>query len=294
MFYLLFAILAAAGTTLTLKAATSRGASVPMLNFFYRTGMGCAAVVGLLLSFSIPEMAPLLAETWHLILPGIVFLYLAGITSMNAISTGHIGISTMVIRSSMLLPVGYSLAALYRESPQRFQHILPLAGLGCLLILLAFGCFGMEQQGRRHAIPISKAWLVWLGGSFFAQGGWDIVVVASAQLSTRETLFCYYLTSLGAALLSTRNAGLQISKPRWPLIAAGLGAGTLALAVSLVRPLAVKDLGGLIVIPTFAIGTMLLIQIFGSLFWKHHIGAVGWIGFVLSGLGITVLVLCRQ
>lgn len=292
MIYLTIAILAAVGTTLTLKVATNQGMSIPTLNSFYRLGMGSSALIGLLLSFSLWEMPALLATTWRFILPGVILLYFTGIAAMNAISAGPIGISTMVIRSSMLLPVGYSLVILHQKDPQRFHQILPLACIGCLLILFAFGLLGLERR-TKPGIVVKKTWAFWLTTSFFAQGGWDTVVVASARLSDRELLFCYYLTSLGAALLSMRGANFQMTKSSRPFIAAGLGAGILALTVSLIRPLAVKDLGALIAIPSFAIGSMFLIQIFGSLFWKQNIGMAGWLGFIFSGLGIIILVSCK-
>lgn len=289
MFYLLLAVFSAAGTTLILKAATSRGISVPTLNFFYRLGMGCSAITGLIFSFSLEEVPALFGATWRFMLPGILFLYLAGITTMNAVSAGHVGITAVVIRSSVVLPVSFSMAIVYLADADRFFQILPWACLGCLLILISLGCFAGEQRGL-DAITIRKSWLIWLVGAFFAQGGWDIVIIASAALSARETLFCYYFASVGVVLLSTVKAKIQITRSQWPLFLAGLCAGFLALVVSLVRPLAVKDLGGLIVMPAFAIGSMLVVQFCGSLFWKHRIGWIGWLGVAFSSLGICILV----
>lgn len=292
MWYLIIAVCAAVGTTLTLKVATSKGMSIPTLNSFYRLGMGISALIGLLFSFSPLEMPALFAATWGFVLPGVIFLYFAGITAMNAISAGPIGISAVVIRSSMLLPVGYSLIILNQEDPERFRQILPFACIGCVLILFAFGLLGAEGR-TQSGISVRKTWVFWLVGAFIAHGGWDTVVVASTRLGDRDLLFCYYLTSLGAALLSMRGAKFQVATSCRPLIAAGLGAGVLALTVSLIRPLAVKELGALIAIPSFSIGSMFLIQLLGSLVWKQHIGPAGWLGFVFSGMGIIVLVWCK-
>lgn len=289
MVYLLLAIFCAAGTTLILKAVANRGIGVPTLNFFYRVGMGLSAVLGLVFSFTLQEVPSLFAATWQFILPGIMLLYFAGITAMNAVSGGHVGIAAVVIRSSMILPVSFSLLIVYLADADQFFHILPWVCLGCLLILLSLACLAMESRGVT-SIAVKKSWPAWVVGAFFAQGLWDTVVVISAGLSTRETLFCYYFTSLGAVLLSTVKVKIKINRCQWPLIAAGLCAGFLALLVSLVRPLAVKSLDGLIVIPAFAIGSMLLVQLCGSILWKHRVGRVGWLGIALSSLGILLLV----
>ncbi len=293
MLYLLASIGATSGVVLTLKFAMSRGMSALMVNFFYRMGMGVFALLGLLSTFSPAEFSANLARTWPYIAPGMLLLFLAGTAAINAVRHGHIGISSMVIRASLVLPVGFSLATLLHRDQGKFLAVLPWACGGCLAVLASFVCFGLDQESRVES-ENTREWISWLALAFFAHGGWDIVVATSAGLTNRETFFCYCCTSLGASVLSSFRFKSGMGRKNYVSMIAGLSAGLLALVVSLVRPLAVKELGGLIVFPITAIGSMLLVQYFGALFWRHRLGRAGWIGAAFSIVGIVLLVFSRQ
>lgn len=292
MLYLLIAILAGAGVTLIMKAVTSHGLSVDVLNFFYRAGMGFFAICGLFISFPFSEWPALFSHTWAYMLPGTFLLYVAGPATMQAVSRGHVGMTAAISRSSMVLPVAYSLGVIYFRDAAHFYRLLPIAGLGCILIIGSFLCFGLERDGLRH-VPNMKTWLLWLALAFFSTGGWDVIVAMSAQLDTKQTLFCYYGTSLGAALLSSFKIKTRLNWQRWSLFLAGVGAGLLALIVALARPLAVAELGGLLVFPTTSIVGLLVIQISSAIFWKHYLSRAGWIGLALAAAGIGLLATCK-
>lgn len=293
MGFLLATICASTGVVLTLKFAMSRGMPADTVNFFYRMGMGVSAILGLIVTFPLTEVPSYLMRTWPFIVPGTLLLFLAGTSAINSVRRGHMGISTMVIRGSVVLPVGFSLAVLWLNAPERFFAVLPWACGGCVAVLLSFVCFGLDTE-RRVGIQSARGWLPWLAVAFFAHGGWDIVVAASAGLSARETYFCFCCTGLGAALISSFRIRSGMGGISAVPAIAGLTGGLLALAVSLVRPLAIKDLGGLIVFPVTAIGGMLLVQYFGALFWKHRLGRAGWIGAGFSVLGIVLLLISRE
>ncbi len=292
MLYLLVTIFAGSGVTLIMKAATSRGLSVDVLNFFYRAGMGTFAILGLLIAFPLSEWPDLFGRTWMYMLPGTLLLYLAGTSTMHAVSRGHVGISAAVMRSCMVLPVAYALGLFYLYDPAHFYRVLPVASVACVLIIGSFICFGFERDGLSH-VPKMKTWLIWLAVAFFTTGGWDVLVAMSAQLGTRPTLFCYFGTSLGAALLSSFKLKTRLDWQRWPVLLAGVGAGFLALIVALARPLAVAELGGLLVFPTTNIGGLLIIQLAGALFWQHHLSRIGWTGFALAAAGLALLATCK-
>ena len=293
MGYLIVSILASVGVTLLLKAATNFGMPVQILNFFYRLGMGTFAVVGLLISFRLAEFPALWLRTWMFVIPGILCLYLAGMGAMSGAKYGHIGITTMVIRSSLILPVGYALTVIFFENREKFFHVLPWAGAGCVAILMGFVMIGAERETRRHVASPGK-WIGWLGLGFLFQGGWDTLVAIASGLSGREMQFCFFLVSLGAALLSSFKLEVQLGHWSWWQAGGGLLAGLLSLIVALARPLAVKDLGALIVFPAFSIGGLLLVQFCGALFFKHALGRLGWVGVSLSAIGIILLVFARQ
>lgn len=293
MFYLLTSVLCTAGTLLILRAVASQGMDISTLNFMYRAGMGGAAVMTLVASFSWQDYPALWLMTWPFILPGIVLVYLTGVTSINSLNRGHIGVSTMVVRSSILLPVSYVLFRLHQEDPAEFQKFLPLALFGCLSILGGFACFGFERGSRQHSDSIG-VWVAWLVAAFFVLGSWDILVAMAADLTPEQSRFCFCITSLGAALVSTFKIRPSLGQKQPPLILLAMLAGLLALLVSIIRPLAVKDLGGLIVFPASAIGVAIIMQIIGAIVWKQRIGIAGIFGMLASAVGITILVYCRS
>ncbi len=295
MIALLATILFASAVTLLLKVATSRGMPVSQVNFFYRAGMGLFALIGLLIHFPLKELLPLWSQLWGYIIPGILLLHLTGTATIHAVNIGHIGISSLVVRAAMVIPVAFSLLLLFRQEASLFIRVLPWVIGGVGFILAGFSCFIREREALR-AVAQPHWWYFWLALAFLFQGGWDILVTLTSTLPARQTIFCFYVISLGAGLASSVGLGKREpgAKWQWNLIFYAVISGLFALLVSLIRPFAVRETGGVVAFPLLSIGTILTVQLFGSWFWKQRLGKWGWSGVGLAAIGIILLGISRE
>jgi len=301
MIYLLISILFMAALAVTLRLGTGKGADPLGMNAVFR---GTAAVIMLVLvlgSGGWTQFGDLWAPVARRAIPAALFLWLSGFAVIKAIPLGHLGISWVVLRSSMVLPTLASLLFWHEVpfSPVSGTLIARIAGV--ILITIAVVAIGLQYirggdrantPGVRHAIERvgTRSWLLWLSAAFLGQGVWEICLRATRSLpgDHARTLFVT-IVFLGTFLFTLPMMRFTRSKVQRNELLYGALAGVCGLLASGPRVWALRDLDGSIVFPMSTIAVILLVQAASRLVWHEKLRRFGALGFLFALGGIALL-----
>lgn len=295
MIYLILSILFMSVANLYQRYSGLSGADAFGVNAVARLVSGSVALVGIV---SVVGTGPIIHSpvpvlVWASV--GGMFYWMAGLAAIKAYSLGHLGISSTILRCSMVVPTAASLI-FWHEVVFAIDSVAMWVVLAALLLLLAAIIFsGLDQirASRKRKEPFGKAWAVWLGLAFISQGGWEITLRAAGGFETFENRQVYLAIVFVVALIFSLGTVVVVRVvPRRKEIIFGIGLGVLAMLATSVRPSAVRELSGVIVFPMTALGTMVVLNMLSRLIWKTHLGR--WGGAGLAAAVLATLLLCYR
>lgn len=295
MIYLLLSILFMSVANVYQRYTGLAGANAFGVNFVARLVSGGVALVAILAALGIE---PILQSSSSVLLwacVGGVFYWMAGLAAIKAYSLGHLGISSTILRCSMVVPTAASLI-FWHEVVFAFDSLaMWVVLLSLVLMLMAILFSGMDQirASTKRNEPFSRAWAVWITLAFASQGGWEITLRAAGGFATEQERQVYLaLVFIVALVMSLGTLAVVRFIPRKKEIMFGVGLGVLAMLATFVRPAAIRDLSGVIVFPMTALGTMVLLNILSTLIWKTHLGRWGVTG--LTAAVFAAVLLCYR
>lgn len=295
MIYLLLSILFLSVANVYQRYSGLAGANAYGVNAVARLISGVGAIVGIVAALGVD---PILQSSTSVLLwacIGGVFYWMAGLAAIKAYSLGHLGISSTILRCSMVVPTFASLIFWHEVVFALDSLAMWVVLLSLVLMLMAILFSGMDQirASSKRNEPFSKAWAVWIILAFASQGGWEVTLRAAGGFATEQHRQVYLaLVFIVSLVLSLGTLVVVRVTPRKKDFIFGVGLGVLAMFATSVRPMAIRDLSGVIVFPITALGTMVLLNILSKLIWKTHLGRWGAAG--LTAAIFAALLLCYR
>lgn len=196
-------------------------------------------------------------------------LYQKNVRKFGASLTGFYG------KLGILLPVVLSLAV-FQEWPTHFQSA------GILLAILAIGLANRTEKGTfEWAFPLLLL-LVFNGMAEFMNKGFE----AAYSFSLRPL----WLTSVfGTALLFSLAKSRSQERPKPVIWAWGFGIGVANLFSSFFLIQALVVLPAAVVFPSFGVGSMLLIYLGSTGFYRERLTRMQWSAAALSLIAIYLM-----
>lgn len=295
MIYLLISILFMSLANLSQRYSGLAGANAYGVNAVSRLISGVAAIVAIVTAIGVD---PILHTSPPVLLwagIGGFFYWLSGLAAIKAYSLGHLGISSTILRCSMIVPTAASLIFWHEIVFALDSVVMWAVLLSLVLMLIAIVFSGMDQirASTKRNEPFSSVWAIWIILAFICQGGWEITLRASGSFASEQERQVYLaLVFIIALVLSLGTLVVVRFMPRKKEILFGVGLGLLAMLGTSFRPAAIRDLSGVIVFPMTALGTMVLLNILSRLIWKTHLGRWGAAG--LAAAVFASLLLCYR
>lgn len=292
MIYLLCSIVFMSLANVCQRYSGLAGANAYVVNAMVRVMAGALAIFGVMFSLGIDSVlnASQQVVLWGLL--GGVFYTVAGLAAIKTYGLGHLGISSTILRCSMVIPTAASLL-FWHEVIFAWNSLSMWLVLGAMVLMVGAIVFSGLDQIRASRIsnePFSKAWAVWLILTFATQGLWEITLRAAGGFEVEQDRQVYLVIVFVTSMVWSLGVLVAVRvKPRRQEIIYGLVLGVLATIGSSVRPMAVRDLSGVIVFPLTAMGTMVLLNIISRLVWKTHLGKWGMVGLAAAVLATTML-----
>lgn len=299
MIFLCLSIVLSSLLVCGIRVSVNKGISPLGLNTSYRLTGG----IFIIILFIVSMLSGDFDDSWeYLVFLGIIaaFLYwLSGYATIKAIHLGHLGISSTVVRCSMLLPTLASIVY-WREislTNMDLKTVLTLSGFFFIFTsMLLIGLEHKQSQNKKTTktgIIRKKQWIFWLVAAFFSTGFWDICL-RSTKNSGNHCMYLLFMSVVvsGAALMTFP---LFISRKQIPFrlgkkeMLAGLALGIFATSATLTKMYALSELDGIMVFPLTTVSIILLTQIASCKIFKEKIGRSGTYGIILAILGIFLL-----
>jgi hypothetical protein len=295
MIFLLLSILFLCIANLFQRYSMQAGANAYAMNAIARIFSGVVAIAAIVSSISfLPVIeAPPATLIWAAV--GGTFYWLAGLGAIKAYGLGHVGISSTVLRCSMIIPTLASLIV-WHDVHLAWDSKAMWIVLATLVLLMA-GIFlsGLDQilRERRQNRPVDHQWLIWLLAAFLGQGCWEVSLRAAGGFPTEVDRQVYLaMVFLVAMVISIGTVVVMKISPRSIDIRFGCLLGLLATLATTMRPYAVRDLSGVVVFPMTAMGSMLLMNLASVAIWRTHLGRWGITGLTAAVLA-TILMCLR-
>jgi len=254
------------------------------------------AVIGSLAIFSTPwgDFGHLWASTGTHIVIGTLCFWLAGFTSLKAVSTGPLGITWTVVRLSMVLPTVASIFYWLEIPVSMREPLFVLRVSGLAFAVTAVVLIGIRNSSKTTDLTKTHQpllpWALWLAGAFLSQGTWEVVLRASGSLpDDASRSFFISMVFAGAMILSIPILLTFRPKIGKSECSFGMLVAICSLLASGMRPWALKSLPGTVVFPVTAITVTLLVLLSGRLVWKERLGVWGSLGAVAALLSILLL-----
>lgn len=292
MIYLLLSILFLSVANVYQRYSGLARADAFGVNAVARLVSGVAALVGILGALG---TGPILESPTPVVLWGCVggvFYWMAGLAAIKAYTLGHLGISSTILRCSMVVPTAASLIFWHevRLGLDSMAMWIVLAALVLMVVAIVFSGLDQIRAASQRNEPFSKAWGVWLFLAFASQGCWEITLRAAGGFETEQHRQVYLVLVFIVALVFSLGTLVVVRViPRKKEIIFGVGLGILAMLATSVRPSAIRDLSGVIVFPMTALGTMVLLNILSRMIWKTHLGRWGAAGLAAAVFAALLL-----
>jgi hypothetical protein len=294
MIFLILSILFLTTANISQRYASDAGANVYALNAIARLFSGVLALAAIVSAIGVTPVlhAPAAILIWAIV--GGSFYWLAGLGAIKAFALGHVGISTTVLRCSMVIPTMASLLV-WRDVELSLTSIPMWIVLATVVLLVAGICLsGLDHilRERRQQKSVDRRWMAWLLAAFLGQGGWEITLRASGSFPTEQDRQVYLaLVFVVAMTISVGMVLVMKISPRRIDWRFGCLLGLLAMLATTMRPFAVRDLTGVVVFPMTAMGSMLLMNLASVILWKNRLGRWGMVGLTAAVLASILLCL---
>lgn len=289
MIYLTISIIFMASMALTFRAAADKGVPSMGLNAVFRIVAGAISLVALIATGG--PAAPLEPGLVMPMILGALFYWLSGLAAIQAVRTGHLGMTWTVTRCSTALPTVVSLLW-WREIEAMTSAALAWAVVGLCAIFGAIVMLGIDRvrQGPGDPRPVTWTWTLWLAMAFLCQGSWEVTLRAAGEFDDHASKLLFMQgVFIGSGLLSVASVvamRLRLGRNEWFY---GAVASMGALIGSGLRPWAINDLGGVIVFPITAVAVLLIVQLASSLIWGEPLGRWGYAGLAAAMLGVALV-----
>lgn len=306
MIYLLISIVFMAAIAPVFRLGADRQADPLGVNLVFRVSAGLVYVAALAFVVSPSRWPGMMASIGMHGAVAAVCFWLAGYAAIKAVHSGHLGVTWIVTRVSMVIPTLASILYWREVTIVPLNVVIVLRASGLVVAVAAIAMLGVDQWklARRRKLeladtpePASDAahrsryiWPFWLTCSFLSQGSWEITLRATRSLPDDDSRLMFMgMVFIGAGLLSVPV--MLAARPRLGRREFGFGAmaGVCSLVGSGVRPFALRDIDGVIVFPVTTICVMLLVLTIGAIFWRERVGKLGLLGTLAAIAGVVLL-----
>lgn len=299
MAYLITSIFFLILIALVFRRASDTGVNPFGMNLMFRVSAGLMAVLVLLFAVDMEGLSQLWQSTGLLGIIACVFFWFAGLSTINAVHNGHLGMTWTLLRLSMIIP---TLASIFywheiKLFPVSLIAISRITGI--LLAVVAVCLMGIDRSrtskfDKPHlkARNNTKAWAFWMASAFMTQGGWEVTLRATGKLPDEKSKVLFLgIVFIGAMLFSL---------PVWAIFRPVVGrkeltygsmAGLCSFIGSGTRPWALEHVPGVIVFPVTTTVVTLGVLICGVLLWREKLGKFGVIGVLVALIGTICLTL---
>jgi len=295
MIYLIISIVFLAATALCLADGTRRGFNVLTLNLVFRMTSGILGLVVLLSCVPLKDIPAAWSQVGGMAVAGGVCFWISGLAALQAVRTGHLGVTWTAKRCAMVIPTVASVV-LWKEIPLwpvSNLLLLRLGGVGLIVtvaVLLAMDRLHPHPEDQSKSA--SSGWVAWLVTCVLTYGVYGIILRASASIQGEATRGAFMATVFVTAMILSCIAW-AICRPvcgRGELIA-GSVAGIAGFIGSGIRPWALRDLPGIVVFPVTAASVMVLVQLGGEFLHGHRLSLWGRLGIAVAIAAIFMLTL---
>jgi hypothetical protein len=268
-----------------MRFASEHGCDSVLLNLAFRGSAALGLALVLILGGGFRELASLPVRVYVVGAVGSGIFFLSGFAAIRSVALGPLNVSWIVLRSSAVLPVLASILV-WREfaAYDRAAAVgLDVAGVVLTLTALLLVGLGRRQVRGTDLRPVHPRWPVWLVASFFAQGGWNIVVRATGEFDVDAARLTFLLLAFsGSAALTVPIAAARRRPMRRRELLFGSGLGLCSVLGTGSRMLALKWLPGVVVFPLTTGMVMVLVQLASAVVWKERLGSLGVAGIVAA------------
>ncbi len=185
MISLIISILFLTATALCLADGTRRGFNVLTLNLIFRMTSGILGLVVLLSWVPLKEMPAAWSQVGGAAIAGGLCFWLSGLAAIQAVRTGHLGVTWTAKRCAMVFPTLASII-IWNEIPLwPISRLLVFRLSGIVLIVTVAVLLAID---RLHPHPddqsksASPAWVAWLVTCVLTYGAYGIILRASAAV----------------------------------------------------------------------------------------------------------------
>lgn len=274
------------------KRHTGKGANAVGLNVVARS-LGSACILGALLAWLGPRAVWQTVHTvaWLGVVAAVCY-WMATFGQFRVVHLGHLGTSSTIVRCSMLIPTMVAIV-LYGE----LAHLPALGrtarGLGIALTALALVGYGLTTPRTRSGSDRgpSPHWARWVVLTFVSQGAWEVCMQCAGRLTDDASRLVFIGGVFAcAALFGWVWAGTHqcIGRREW---VGGAVIGLFGCSTTVMRIFALKYVPGHIVFPVSSVGSVLLVQAIGCVFWRERLTRGQTVSFVCAAVGILLLAL---
>jgi hypothetical protein len=285
------AVVFLSGLAVTMRFASEHGCDSVLLNLAFRGSAAVGLALVLFVSGGVREFAGLPVRVYIIGVVGSGIFFLSGFAAIRSVALGPLNVSWIVLRSSAVLPVLASILVWREFSTYDRASAVWLDVAGVVLTLTGLLLVGLGRRQVRDADPrpVHRRWPAWLVVSFFAQGGWNIVVRATGEFDVDAARLAFLLLAFGgSAALTVPIAAARRRPMRRRELLFGAGLGLCSVLGTGSRMLALKWLPGVVVFPVTTAMVMVLVQLASAFVWKERLGSLG-VGGIAAALVALVL-----